>query len=282
MSTANRTCILTGTTHGIGLETAKLIAGQGAKLIMLNRNTKRATLVQDHIRKVTGNHQVFNLHCDLASLDSVRECAHAVCEAHGTIDVLINNAGIMNGKPELSDDGVELTFAVNYLGPFLLTQLLVDSLLQSPRGRVVNLASNIHVIGKLDTDNLNSTQHYKSMRAYARSKLANVMHTIQLADKYRNTNMTANCLHPGVVATNLLPPSRPVLRWAGKLVKKAMRTPAKSAETAAYLALSPDLNGISGKYFSPDRNVVEPSNLAKSLSARQQLWETSMQLVGLT
>lgn len=282
MSEVPRTCVITGTTHGIGLETAKLIASQGDTVLMLNRNPDRAKLVQDHIRRVTDNHQIFNLHCDLASLESVRSCVERVRAAHPTIDVLINNAGIMSGKPEHSADGIELTFAVNYLGPFLLTALLTDALLTAPQGRVVNLASSIHSVGRVNIKQLGSTQRYQSMRAYAASKLAIVMFTLQLANQHQATNMTANCVHPGVVATNLLPTSRPILRRSGKLVRKLMKSPARSAETIAYLAGSADLNAVTGRYFSANKRVVEPSKLAKDPTIQRQLWDASMQLVGLT
>ncbi len=281
MSVRTRTCVLTGTTHGIGLQTAKLVAAQGHRLIMLNRDTQRAALVQDHIRKLTDNHQVFNHHCDLANLDSIRKCVDTIGSAHGTIDVLINNAATMSGKPELSADGFELTLAVNYLGPFLLTQLLVGALLKSPQGRIVNLASSIHFIGHLDPDDLGSTAGFKSMRAYASSKLANVMHTLQLAENYRTTKLTANCLHPGVVATNLLPLNRPLLRFAGKTVNKVMRAPEDSAKTTVYLAFAPEL-AASGKYFSVNKTIAEPSARARNRNAQEHLWEVSMRLVGLS
>lgn len=277
-----RTCVITGTTHGIGFEAAKLIAKRGHTVVMLNRNTQRAELVQDHIRKLSGNVEVFNIHCDLASLASIRQCAQTLRAAHSAIDVLVNNAGIMSGKPQRSADGIELTFAVNHLAPFLLTELLKDMLLQSPQGRVVNLASAIHTLVRSDITRLGSTQRYKSMRVYAESKLANVMHTLQLAERHQDSNMTANCMHPGVVATNLLPADRPILRWGGKLVRKFMRSPAEGAATVTYLALSPDLNTLTGKYFAPNKRIVEPGKLAKDPNLQRQLWDASMQLAGLT
>lgn len=281
MNARGLTCVVTGTTHGIGLETAALIASRGNTVLMLNRNAKRGNLVRDQIRRISDNPRVFNLHCDLASLASVRQCAGSIRESHGSIDVLINNAGIMNGRPELSADKIELTFAVNFLGPFLLTQLLIDPLLESQQGRIVNLASSVHALGRLDMDQLGSTRGYKSMPAYAASKLASVMYTLKLSNKYRNTNLTANCLHPGVVATNLLPANRPLLRWSGKLVKNFMRTAAQAADTTAYVALSPDLGNTSGKYFSANKVIRKPSALARNVSLQEQLWDISMELAGL-
>ena len=276
-----RTCVITGTTHGIGLETARLIANRGHTVVMLNRNTQRAELIRDQICKLSGNVRVFNVHCDLASLASIRYCAQTLRAAHPSIDVLINNAGTMCGQPERSAEGIERTFAVNHLGPFLLTELLIDPLLQSPQGRVVNLASAIHKLVRKDISRLGSTKRYKSMRVYAESKLANVMHTLQLAERHRHSNMTANCMHPGVVATNLLPAERPLLRWGGNLVRRFMRSPAQSAETVAYLALSEDLNTLTGKYFAPNQRIVEPGKLAKNPELQRQLWDTIAQLVGL-
>ena len=283
------TCLVTGTTHGIGMEIAQLIASQGNTVLMLNRNTHRANLVQDRIRKITGNSNVYSLQCDLASIESVRQCADIIRHGRNSIDVLINNAGVMSGKRKLSPDGIELTLAVNFLGPFLLTQLLADMLLASPHGRIVNMASSVHIFGRINAssrgllaDGNPDTSAYSGMRAYADSKLAMVMYTLQFAARYQDTTISANCLHPGVVATNLLPADKPLLRWAGQVVKGFMRTPQQSAHASAHLALSPDLNGVSGKYFSAGRKIVEPSAKAKNTRAQQRLWETAVRRVGAT
>lgn len=273
--------VITGTTHGIGLHTAKSIAATGATVIMLNRGLERARLVEDHVRKVTANDRVFNVTGDLASLASVREATLGIRERFRRIDVLINNAGIMSGKPRLSADGVELTFATNHLGPFLLTHLLLDALLASPQGRVVNVASSVHAMGRLDYARLTTTTSYGALSAYAASKLANVMTTLRLAREVAGSNLTVNCVHPGVVATNLLPQDVPLLRWGGRLVRKAMRSAQQSAQCVTHLACSPSLANVSGQYFSPHSRIIEPSAAARDPDAQDALWHASLVLAGL-
>ena len=273
-------CVITGTPHGIGFETAREVASRGKPVIMLNRDADRGKQAARKIREDTSNPQVANLQCDLARLRSVRHCAEAILRDHESVDILVNNAGIMNGSLEYSSDGIELTFAVNHLGPFLLTNLLMPALLNSEQARVVNIASSVHTLGRLNFKELNSTR-YGTMRAYARSKLANVMCTLKLAEDYAHTSITANCIHPGVVATNLLPANRPLLRGGGKLVRRVMRTPAQSASAVAYLALSEELSNITGKYFSPTKRIRKPSRAARNRTAQAQLWSASEKLTGL-
>ena len=277
----SRVCLITGTTHGIGLATVRAIARAGYTVVMANRNQPRVALVEDHLRKTTGNENISSLPCDLASLASVRACAVEFVAHHTRLDLLINNAGMFTAKPQLSVDGIELTFATNHLGPFLLTQLLLESLHAAPSARIVNLASRVHSRGKLDLESLTPGKRYRWPRAYARSKLANVMSTLALARRLEGTSVTANCLHPGIVATNIVPQNSPVLRRGRKLVTRLMRTPEAGAATPIYLALSPEVAGISGKYFDEHQRIVEPSPLVQELAAQERLWARSLELVGL-
>lgn len=277
------TCLITGTTHGIGLVTAQAVARAGYTLVMANRNMQRTHLVEDHLRKTTGNQNVSSLSCDLSSLASVRACASEFLAHHQSLDLLINNAGMITAKPQLSTDGIELTFATNHLGPFLLTNLLLESLSAAPAARIVSVASNVHRSGKLDLDQLTPAKRFRWPRSYSRSKLANVMTTLALARRLEATPIAVNCLHPGVVASNIVPADSPLLRWAGnlKLVKSFMRTTEQGAATSIYLALSPEVTGITGKYFNEHQQIIEPSTLARDFDAQERLWHKSLELVGI-
>lgn len=275
------TCLITGTTHGIGLATVRSIARAGYTVVMANRNRQLTQLVEQHLRRTTGNENVSSLHCDLSSMASVRACASEFLARHRSLDLLINNAGMITAKPELSVDGIELTFATNHLGPFLLTQLLLATLRAAAGAHIVNLASNVHSSARLDLDHLTPGKRYSWPKAYSRSKLANVMTTLSLARRLQGTGITANCLHPGIVASNIVPRNSPILYWGGKLVKGLMRTPEQGAATVIYLALSPEVNGITGKYFDAHQNIADPSPFARDLSAQNRLWQKSLELVGI-
>ncbi|MCZ6711574.1 MAG: SDR family NAD(P)-dependent oxidoreductase [Gammaproteobacteria bacterium] len=276
-----RTCLITGTTHGIGLATARSIARAGHTIVMANRSLQRSRLIEQHLRETTGNENVSSVQCDLASMASVRACASEVIARHQCLDLLINNAGMITAIPEVSADGIELTFATNHLGPFLLTQLLLGMLRAAPNARIVNLASNVHGSGVLDLDHLTPGKRYRWPKTYSRSKLANVMTTLTLARVLEGTGVTANCLHPGIVASNIVPRNSPILHWAGKRVKGLMRTPEQGAATTLHLALSPDVRDITGKYFDANQNIVEPSPRALDRCTQNRLWQKSLQLAGL-
>jgi len=276
---APQTTLISGTTHGIGLETTRAMAQAGCQVLMACRNLKRAELVKDHLTRTTGNPDIHIIPLDLSSQRSVRECAARVMDATDALHLLVNNAGIMSARPGRSEDGIELTFATNHLGPFLLTELLLDLLRASAPARIVNVASAVHFRGKPDFGN--EEARYRGMRVYARSKLANVTYTLDLAERLAGTGVTANCLHPGVVATNIIPRNSPLLRRAGKLVKRFMMTPERGASTTIYLALSPEADGVTGKYLDENQRVVEPSPAAGEPATQQALRELSTRLTGL-
>jgi len=277
-----RTCLVTGTTHGIGTATAQAIAAAGYTVVMANRDLQRSCAVAAQLRQATGNDRISSLHCDLSSLASVRACAAAFLHGHERLEVLINSAGMITAVPERSGDGFELTFATNYLGPFLLTHLLLEALGRASDARIVNLASNVHRCATLDLDRLGHVdRRYSWPRAYARSKLANVMTTLTLARRLRGTGITANCLHPGVVGSNIVPANSPLLRWGGSLVKGLMRTPEQGAATSIHLALAPELQGVSGRYFDQHQRIVEPAPVARDLRAQERLWCASLELAGI-
>jgi NAD(P)-dependent dehydrogenase (short-subunit alcohol dehydrogenase family) len=225
--------LVTGTTHGIGTVTSFGLARAGYTVVMLCRNIPAASALAQHIRAQIPGSAVQVVHCDLASLASVRAASREVRERHPRIDRLINNAGIVSTRHRFSVDGHELTFATNHLGPFLLTRLLLPAV--APGGRIINVSSRVHYRGRLDLDSVdNPRSRYSSIAAYARSKLANVLDSFALARRLAGSGITANCLHPGVVATHLLPSWLNLIR---PLFKRSILTPEQGARTTLYLAL---------------------------------------------
>ncbi|HEY5646429.1 MAG TPA: SDR family oxidoreductase [Pseudomonadales bacterium] len=275
--------MVTGTTSGLGRVTAEAIAAAGHQLIMACRDPIRAESVRREIAGRTGNEQITVVRCDLASLASVRACAAEVGDRWDRLDVLINNAGTMTTRFQTSADGLELTFAANYLGPWLLTRLLADRLLRSPGARIVNVASAVHHRGMLDLEALASEtgKHYSGMRAYARSKLGNVMATLSLAERLAGNGLTANCLHPGVVATNIVSDTNTLLRIGMKLFGPLFLDPERGAKTTLHLALGTEVGNVSGAYFDERQRQQEPSASARDRSARDDLWAWSSRFCGV-
>ena len=268
--------VITGTTHGIGRVTARELARAGKTVVMLCRDLRAGAAVRDEIARHTPRAQVELLRCDLASLASVREAAAAVRRVYPRLGLLINNAGMVSTRHRTSVDGFELTFATNHLGPFLLTALLVDHL--ESTARIVTVASRIHYRGHLDLDAVtNGGPRYRPTAAYARSKLANVMHTLALARRTARTGISVNCLHPGVVATNLLPPW---LRVVKPLISRTMFDAERGARTTLYLALDPGVAGISGRYFDEYQIARDASPLANDLALQESLWQMSARWTG--
>ena len=271
-------CFITGTTHGIGKVTAEVIASREFTVVMGCRDLLKGRAVREAISERTGNRNVHVLHCDLASLASVRACAAAFVSDFESLDLLINNAGLMTTRLQHSTDGIELSFATNYLGPYLLTRLLMDPLRRANEARIVNVASTIHTSGNMDLESVAGsadTQRFSGMRAYARSKLGNVMFTLSLAERLAATNVTANCLHPGVVATNIAAGTNAFLRVGMKLAAPFMFNDTRGAKTSLYLALDPAVAGISGRYYNEKQRPVPPADAALDPDAREKLWRWS-------
>jgi NAD(P)-dependent dehydrogenase (short-subunit alcohol dehydrogenase family) len=269
--------VITGTTHGIGRVTSLELARAGRTVVMLCRDVRAANLVRDQIIAAVPGARISVIACDLASLASVREAAARVRGQFGRIALLVNNAGMVSTRRQMTTDGFERTFAVNHLGPFLLTSLLLDSIAQP--GRIVNLASRVHYRGTLDLNTVvNEQARYGARAAYAQSKLANVLHTFALARRMAGTRITANCLHPGVVATNLLPRW---LRMVKPLISRRILDVERASKTTLYLALSEDVARTSGRYF--DQNQIEQmaSSAAYSVALQEALWRASELWVGL-
>jgi NAD(P)-dependent dehydrogenase (short-subunit alcohol dehydrogenase family) len=268
--------LITGTTHGIGRVTSRELARAGKIVVMLCRDVRAASAVRNEIMRAAPRARIEVVRCDLASLDSVREAAAAVRRNYPPLGLLVNNAGMVSTRRRTSVDGFELTFATNHLGPFLLTALLADHLDQT--GRIVIVASRIHYRADLDLDAVtNPRARYGATAAYAQSKLANVMHTFALARRMAGTGISVNCLHPGVVATNLLPRW---LRVVKPLITRSMFDAERGARTSIYLALDPSVAGITGRYFDEYQLPRDASPLASDVVLQESLWQLSVQWTG--
>ena len=242
-----KTCVLTGATSGIGRETAVALAGLGARLALVCRDRGRGEDAVAEIAARTGNRDVVLHLADLSSQRDVRRVAAEILAAHPQIHVLVNNAGVVNLRRTLTEDGLETVFATNHLAYFHLTLLLLDRLRASAPARIVNVASDAHRWGRLDLDDLGNARRYRAMQVYGQSKLANILFTYELARRLAGSGVTCNCLHPGAVGTRLGHNNGTdrAACWPALLVP-FFRTPAQGAETSIWLASSPEVEGVSG------------------------------------
>jgi retinol dehydrogenase 12 len=274
----NEVAVITGTTHGIGRVTSRGLAIAGRTVVMLCRDVQAGNVVRDEITEQVPGATVHVVHCDLASLVSVRNSADVVRRTFGPIGLLINNAGMVSSRHRMSEDGFELTFATNHLGPFLLTALLSDRLNET--ARVINVASRAHYRGRIDFRRITDPRaRYSGVAAYAQSKLANVLHTFALARRLSGTRVCANCLHPGVVATNLLPRW---LRVVKPLISRVIFNSERGARTSLHLALSDEVAGISGCYFDENQVPRAAAPLANDVQLQESLWQRSARWVGVS
>jgi NAD(P)-dependent dehydrogenase (short-subunit alcohol dehydrogenase family) len=273
-------CLVTGSTSGIGRVTALELAKMGATVVLACRDKSKGEATRDEIKAQNRDASVDMLLADLSSQQSVRQLAQDFTDRYSRLDVLLNNAGGIFLRRSTTVDGLERTFAVNYLAPFLLTNLLLGILKASAPARVVTVASGAHQGAIINFDDLQAEKRYNAMRAYSQSKLATILFTHELAKRLQGTNVTANCLHPGTVATNLGSDNGPVLSFLIKLALRTGISPEKGAETSIYLASSPEVEGVTGKYFS-DCKEVRSSKESYDDAAGQRLWEVSAELTNL-
>jgi NAD(P)-dependent dehydrogenase (short-subunit alcohol dehydrogenase family) len=279
ISLAGKTCVLTGATSGIGLAAASELAARGARLVMVARNPARADEAIAAIRARTPHAALEVVRGDLASLREVRAAAAQVLERCPAIDVLFNNAGVVKMRREVTADGYEATFAINHLAYFLFTNLLLDRLRATPGARIVSTASEAHRFGRgLDWDDLQSERRYRVFAVYGRSKLCNILWTRELARRLAGSGVTANCFHPGGVATRLGQNDAWWTKLLGRLLPLVLRTPEQGAATGVWLATAPELAGVSGRYFADGREK-KPARFAEDDAAAQRLWTLSEQLV---
>jgi len=278
---AGRVCLVTGANSGIGKETAVGLAELGTKVVMVCRSRERGEAALADIRKRSRSDSVELLLADLASLDSVRALAKEFLEKHESLHVLVNNAGVAMVRRSETVDGFETTFQVDYLSHFLLTNLLLDQLKRSAPSRIVNVSSESHYGGHLKLEDLQMKRGYGVMKAYSQAKLAQVLFTYELSRRLEGTGVTANCLHPGAVATNIW--SRPLgpLSFLGNVSRLFLISPRAGAETPVYLASSPEVDGVTGKYFDKKR---EKKSSAESYDSELagRLWAESAKMTGLS
>lgn len=276
-----KVCIVTGASSGIGLETAVGLAARGARLVLPCRSAERGEAARRTIRQRTGRDDVSLIGCDLASQAGIRRAAAEILAAEPRIDVLVNNAGIVNLRREVTADGIEAVFAVNHLAYFLLTNLLLDRLRASGAARIVNVASDAHRFRGFDLGDLQfEHRRFGWAAAYGQSKLCNILFTRELAQRLEGSGVTANSLHPGAVATRLAQNNGGWAVALTRLLRPFFRSAEKGAETPLYLATSKEVEGVTGRYFS-DCREARPSREAEDDAAARRLWEISLRLTGL-
>src|SRR5215467_12204786 len=273
-------CLVTGSTSGIGRVTALALAKMGATVVPACRDKSKGEATRDEIKAQNGDAPVDILLADLSSQQAVRQLAQNFKDRYSRLDVLLNNAGAIFLRRSTTIDGLERTLAVNHLAPFLLTNLLLDTLKASAPARVITVSSDAHRGTAIDFDDLQGEKGYGGLRAYSQSKLATILFTHELAKRLQGTNVTANCLHPGMVATNFGNDNGRVLSFLVKLVMRTGISPEKGAETSVYLASSPDVEGVTGKYFSDCKEIRSSKESYDDLAA-QRLWEVSAELTKL-
>ncbi len=271
MDLQNKVCIITGSTSGIGKVTATALAASGVTLVLPVRNMVKGENVKQEIIAQTKNDRIELFPCDLSVLKSVHDFTLAFKQKYNRLHILINNAGIWAKHFGTTSDGIERTFAINHLAPFLLTNLLLDVMKQSAPARIINLSSIAHKMGTIDFDDLEGRKKFSLMKSYGQSKLANILFTKKLAKDLKEFNITANCVHPGGVRTELFQEMSWLLRMMTQLV---LISPEKGAETSIYLATSDEVQNITGEYFAK-KKIRKPIDEACNMDIAEQLWKVS-------
>lgn len=270
-------CIVTGANSGIGLESAKALAKMGARVGLLCRTPAKCEDAKAAILQAAPNAELDAFAADLSSQAEIRRVAQEIKRTYPKLDVLLNNAGVVENERKLSVDGIEMTFAVNHLAYFLLTNLLLEHLKAAAPSRIVNVSSAAHFGARMDFEDLQGEKSYNGWRAYSQSKLANILFTTELARRLEGTGVTANALHPGVIGTKLFRNLGIINTLAGIF----LTSPEKGAETSVYLASSPDVEGVTGKYFD-NKRAVSPSSAAQNVADARRLWEISAAMTHLS
>jgi NAD(P)-dependent dehydrogenase (short-subunit alcohol dehydrogenase family) len=271
--------LITGGTSGIGKAAATALAAMGAEVVVTGRNRGRGEEALAEIRRASDSEKVSLVLADLALQAEVRKLADNFRERHDRLDVLVNNAGLIQSRRTETPDGIELTLAVNHLAPFLLTNLLLDLLKKSAPSRVITVSSEARRGAKIDFDDLQSERRYRAFPVYGMTKKANILFTYELAERLEGTGVVANCVHPGGVNTNFGDDNRSPGILLFRAFKPFMRTPEQGADTVIYLASSPEAAEMNGKYLT-DREEVSPAE-PRDASAQKRLWEVSASLTNL-
>jgi NAD(P)-dependent dehydrogenase (short-subunit alcohol dehydrogenase family) len=278
----DKICMITGANSGIGKETALALAKMGAQIIMVCRDARKGEKVRRKIVEQSGNKSIDLMLADLSSKKSIRDLAQEFNKKYDRLQVLVNNAGTVFAKRTMTADGIEATFAVNHLGYFLLTNLLLDVLKKSAPSRIVNVSSGAHKYGCIDFNDLYIDKNYKTMTAYSQSKLANILFSYELARRLNQTGVTVNCAHPGMTRTNIWQHASNslVMKLFLRLYALTFKNVREGAETVIYLASAEEVEGVSGKYFI-EKNIAESSPESYDISVAEKLWEVSAKLASL-
>lgn len=276
----NKICLITGATNGIGRAATTALAQKGATVIVVGRDEERCQETVSQVKTQTGNPHVDYLLADLSVQAQVRGLAEDFRSRYERLDVLVNNAAMINFRRQLSADGIEMNFALNHLSYFLLTNLLLDTLKAGAPARVINVSSNSHRRKQLDFGDLELKRGYWAGTAYGRSKLCNLYFTYELARRLVGTGVTVNAMHPGFVRTNMAANNGWLVRFFLPFVHRNSLTPEQGADTIVYLASSPEVEGLSGKYFVRRREVASDP-VSHDESAAKQLWQVSEEMTGL-
>jgi len=272
---AGKRVLITGATNGIGLAAAEGLAARGAEIAIVARSEARAKESAERVQAAGSGGPVDVFMADLSRQADVRRLAAEALARYPRLDVLVNNAGAVYAKREVTQDDIELTWAVNHLAPFLLTTLLLDRLLAGAPARIVTTSSDAHKPARIPFDDLNAERSYRMSR-YGQTKLANILFTAELGRRLAGTGVTANCFHPGLVATGFNRNNGPLMRLVNTVVKPFARSPEKGAETLIWLVDSPEASDEQGGYFV-DKRRVAPSAAAQDMDAARRLWEASEQ-----
>ncbi len=276
----NKVVLVTGATNGIGYEAAKVLAEKGAAIVGVGRNPQKCANAASQIKAATGNSRVEFLVADLSRQTEVHNVAAEFKRKYDRLDVLLNNAGAFFASRQTNQDGQEMTWALNHLNYFVLTDQLLDVLKASAPARIVNVSSDAHRGAKgINFEDVEFKTGYSGWTAYGHSKLANVMFTYELARRLEGTHVTANVLHPGFVATGFGHNNGGLMRTGMNIVQKiAARKPEQGAQTSVYLASSPEVEGLSGQFFA-DSKALKSSDVSYDVAAQQRLWELSEEMV---
>jgi NAD(P)-dependent dehydrogenase (short-subunit alcohol dehydrogenase family) len=283
MPLKSKICLVTGASSGIGKATALGLVKMGATVVIVCRDPARGEAALSEIRQKSGNSSVDLLIADLSSQEAIRRLVNEYKSKYRHLHVLINNAGVYYTKRHVTVDGLEAMFAVNYLARFLLTNLLLDIIQSSTPARIINVAGAYHAKGEIDFDDLQGEKNFDGQRANHQSKLADVLFTYELARRLERTGVTVNCLHPGMVATDLIDKDQDFPRfykYLYKLSRPLMKSPSRGAETSLYLASSPEVEGVTGQYFV-NKKISPSSPESHDTQLAQRLWEVSERLAKL-
>jgi NAD(P)-dependent dehydrogenase (short-subunit alcohol dehydrogenase family) len=272
------TVVITGATSGIGEVAADRLAAKGARIVFVARDASRGEETLKHLRAIAPHAEYAAHYADLSKLSEMKRVANEIAATETNIDVLINNAGAMFNSRRVTADGLEMTFATNHMSYFVLSNVLRNRMREG--ARIVNTASDAHAGPRLDFEDLQSARRYSGFGAYGRSKLCNILFTRELARRLQGTGVTANCLHPGFVATRFGNQSGGMLSFAIRAAKNFALTPEQGAETIIYLASAPEVADVSGRYFIKCRPAT-PSKAAQNDEDAARLWEVSARLAGL-